>query len=76
MKIILLNDGGFGGMENVEFPVVVDVRTEAKSNDEVIGFTVLTSQLYDVGATPRHDDPYELYFSLLMGECELVEEQP
>lgn len=43
MKIKLLNDGGYGDMDNVKFPVVVD-------GIKNVAFFVKASELYRVGA--------------------------
>lgn len=68
MKLKLLNDGEFVGMNAVNFPVVVDA---CRLDD---GFLVNGAELIRVGADPDNFDawtPY--YFSLLSKECEVVE---
>lgn len=46
MKIKLLNDGGYGDMDEVKFPVTVDATRYG------YGFDVNASELYRVGAKP------------------------
>ena len=68
MKIKLLNDGGYGDIENVKFPV--EVEAEPWSND---GFDVLGAELIRVGATAVEWNACEVYyFSSFHGECEVV----
>lgn len=44
MKIKLLNDGGYGDMEDVKFPVIVDAEMGHGC------FDVAASELYRIGA--------------------------
>lgn len=69
MKIKLLNDGGYGDMENVKFPV--EVEAEPWGND---GFDVDGAELLRVGATEAEWCAAEVYyFSASTGECEVLE---
>lgn len=71
MKIRLLNNGGYAGMENVIFPVEVDAMIRISnclvSNDELRRIGVDMLQFIDP------DDPW-WPFRLENGECEVVEE--
>lgn len=70
MKIKLLNDGGYGDMEHVKFPVEV----EATPCGDGFGFDVPSSELVRVGATELWWDRNQTYyFSSELGECEVVE---
>lgn len=46
MKVRLLNDGGYGDMEKVNFPAIVDAKILRGL------FLVNSSELYRVGANP------------------------
>lgn len=48
MKVMLLNDGGYGDMENVAFPV--EVEADFWSTELVY---IYSSELYRVGAKPK-----------------------
>lgn len=57
MKIKLLHDGGYGGMENVKFPV------EVEATDWLgLGFDVPGSELIRVGATAKFWDRTKSYY--------------
>lgn len=69
MKIKLLNDGGYGDMENVKFPVEVEAKPWGDDGFDVSGF-----ELIRVGATQsKWDKNQTYYFSAFFGECEVVE---
>lgn len=68
LKVRLLNDGGYGDMENVKFPIVVNGQKWLGK-----GFDVSVSEVNKHGATFTGDG--FLYFSLLSGECEVVNEK-
>lgn len=72
MLVKLLNDGGYGDMENVKFPVVVD-GVDYKGQ----GCDVLGSELIRVGVTVAEhgwDQDYCYYF-YYGTECEVVNEK-
>lgn len=67
MKVKLLNDGGYGDMVNVKFPVVVSAQMCA-------GFvTVTKEELYRVGAEPEAFDVISRYAFLIGEHAEVVE---
>lgn len=66
MKVKLLNDGGYGDMENVKFPVIVEGFYDGA------GIDVPVNELNKHSAELAIDG--FLYFSLLEGECEVVED--
>jgi hypothetical protein len=69
MKIRLLNDGCYGDMENVNFPVEVEAKPCGKH-----GFTVCGADLIHVGAERhRWEHEFAYYFSVPQGDCEVVE---
>ncbi|MFA1583723.1 hypothetical protein [Proteus mirabilis] len=75
MKIKLLNDGGYDSMGDVNFPVIVEGEGWEGLGFDVLGFDVLGSELITIGADAKYiinDEEY--YFSLLEGECEVIEE--
>ena len=67
MKIRLLNDGGYGDMDYVPFPFTVDAVRCGK------GVRVLGRNLIKRGAKGFNENKM-YYFSLLEGECEVIEE--
>lgn len=71
MKVRLLNDGGYGDMENVKFPVIVDGFYDDLYGGAVIDVPV--SELNKRGAKLMVDG--FLYFSVVQGECEVVEDE-
>lgn len=57
MKIKLLNDGDFGDMDGVKFPVVVEgVDWEGR------GFDVIGSEIIRVGGEVGEWNPHQYYF--------------
>lgn len=60
LKVKLLNDGDYGDMENVKFPVIVEGEKW-----DIYGFDVSVNELNKHGAKLTGD--YHLYFSLLRG---------
>ena len=68
VKIELLNDGGYGHEEGVEFPVVVDAMQAAS------GFEVRLGELRMKGLAPRFiaGKDFPVYFSAKKGECRLA----
>ncbi|HAT3835999.1 hypothetical protein [Morganella morganii] len=71
MKVKLLNDGGYAGLENIIFPVVVEVNNHYDS-----GFDVAGSELILIGGDGEHlNINFDYYFSISIGECEAINEQ-
>ena len=68
-RIRLLNDGYYGDMENVKFPVEV----EAVKNVGGWGFDVKASELYRVGANENTFDRNHDWVFEVGAECEVVE---
>lgn len=69
MKVKLLNDGGYGHNDGVEFPVVVSCLISDHQ-----GIDVLVSELQRVGIAPESECfDYSLYFT--PDEFELVEHE-
>lgn len=66
MKIKLFNDGGYGDMNYVPFPVTVDAVRWGN------GVMVSGRDLIKHGAKNFNENEM-YYFSLLRGECEVVE---
>lgn len=73
MKVRLLNDGGYGDMCKVRFPVVVD-GTFHKCADNNGYCEILGSELIAAGASPasKWDESYQYVF-INGEECEVVE---
>ena len=76
LKIRLLNDGYFGNMENVKFPVIVEgVRLTGTL------YSVLGSELLRVGASKFNQegdefwDPDYKYYFKIGTECEIINEE-
>lgn len=69
MKIKLLCNGSYGGMENVKFPVVVE---SVLSVSELHGVT--GRELISLGANPDCFSPDILYNFIIGDECEVIEE--
>lgn len=71
LKVKLLNDGGYGDMENVKFPVIVEGE-----DFEGEGFLVSGSELIRVGASNDNDvwDPNYKYFFYNIRECEVIKD--
>lgn len=72
LKIKLLNDGGYGDMENVKFPVIVEAE-----DFEGKGCDILGSELIRVGANNDndvwdHDYPYHFHYGK---DCEVIDEE-
>lgn len=65
MKIKLLNDAGYGDMENVKFPAEVEARREWAY------FAVSKEELYRVGANPDAFDVLNEY-AFAREFCEVV----
>ncbi len=71
MKVKLLNDGGYAGLENISFPVIAEVN-----NHYVSGFDVAGSELIRIGGDGEHlNINFDYYFSVSCGECEVINEQ-
>lgn len=68
LKVKLLSDGDYGGMDNVNFPVIVEGFYVG------VGIGILGAELINLGAEFIDADE-EYYFSLLSGECEVVDEE-
>lgn len=76
MKIKLLNDGGYNGMEDIEFPIVVNAIKNKKYNNL---YGVYGSDLMSIGAkefcsegSECFDKNYLYHFELGV-ECEVIE---
>lgn len=65
MKIKLLNDAGYGDMENVKFPAEVEAEKEWSY------FSVPREELYRIGATPDAFDVLEA-FAFASEFCEVA----
>ena len=72
LKVKLLNDGGYGDMENVKFPVIVEGE-----DFEGQGCDVLGSELIRIGAGNDNDvwDPDYRYHFYYGKECEVINER-
>lgn len=68
MKVKLLNDGGYGDMADVKFPVIVDAARYG------CGFDVNASELYRVGAKPGTFGASKSWHFLEKSEAEEVAE--
>jgi hypothetical protein len=72
-KIRLLNDGGYGDMDDVKFPVEVEAKGYLSN------FTVSSDELYRVGAARgkfdiTRDEPMPNKWIFMLGsECEVIE---
>lgn len=66
MKIRLMNDAGYGDMENVKFPVEVEAAQKRGY------YSVLREELYRIGATPDSFEVLEA-FAFAAEFCEVVE---
>lgn len=64
MKIKLLNDGGYGDMDEVKFPVEVEAACGLSSPGYVV---ISKEELYRVGAKARAFDVISSY-TFLVGE--------
>lgn len=62
MRVRLLNDGGYGDMENVKFPAEVEAE---KTN---CCFEVRASELYRIGATHGEFGEMDYYWRFLEGD--------
>ena len=71
-QVKLLNDGMYEGDEGVSFPVIVE-GAESRCGSHLIGFKIAASELERVGFTGLNSRQ-SYYFSLVRGECELIEE--
>jgi hypothetical protein len=54
MRIRLLNDGGYAGMERVKFPVEVEAEAEVAEGGSVV---VPESEMHRIGCADYFDDP-------------------
>lgn len=71
MKVKLLNNGGYPGLGHVSFPVDVEVN-----NHYDAGFDVIGAELLRIGGDDEHlDIDSDYYFSIGLGECEVINEQ-
>lgn len=73
MLVKLLNDGGFGDMENVKFPVVVE-----GVDYEGHGCTILGRELVRAGASNENYNVWDLDYSYYFNygtACEAVNEK-
>lgn len=71
MKVLLLNNGGYGGLRKVEFPVQV----EASISVNGCLARVSKIELVKVGADEACFDIKCFYAFVLDDNCELVEEE-
>lgn len=60
MKIKLLNDGGYGDMDGVQFPAIVEGRRNG-------AFFVKASELYRVGANHGEFESYNTEWAFVPG---------
>lgn len=72
LKVKLLNDGGYGYMENVKFPVVVEGEDFEGQGCDISG-----SELIRVGTNNEDDvlDPDYTYHFYYGKECEVIDEE-
>jgi hypothetical protein len=70
MKIRLLTDGGYNGMENVKFPVIV-TGFPYGSPENCMFVYVLSDELLRIGKTTAIEGEYPF---ALGTECEIVED--
>lgn len=72
LKVKLLNDGGYGDMENVKFPVIVEGE-----DFEGQGCDILGSELIRVGAIAkcRWNPDFFKYYFFYGDECEVIDEE-
>lgn len=68
MKIKLLNDGDYGDMEKVNFPVEVNA-IEYMDGSTVEGYDVLGSELIRVGADKDEFEPESEYYFIRVSEA-------
>ncbi len=66
MKIRLLNNGGYGELNHITFPIVVDGEWYKDT-----GFDVKEEEFHRYGLD-EYDSNYPFYFSLIFGECEVL----
>lgn len=73
MKVKLLNDGGYGDMELVKFPVEVEGSLVPDCNGELV--RISGSELIRVGASSSSDDwDPDFFYNFFVGsEAELTE---
>lgn len=73
MKVRLLNDGGYGDMDHVEFPVLVDGVFHGRFDND--GYCeVFGSELIKAGASPASNwDASYPYVFINVDECEVIE---
>lgn len=71
LKVKLLNDGGYGGMENVKFPVIVD-----GIDIDGAGCGIKGNEIIRIGADngKQWDDDFRYFFDY-DGECEVIEDE-
>lgn len=70
MKVKLLNDGGYGYMIGVNFPVICEAARDIDGADAVI----LGSTLQDLGADKEAFTSDEMFLFIEPSEVTLVEE--
>lgn len=72
LKVKLLKDGGYGDMENVKFPVIVEGEDFEGQGCDILGI-----ELIRVGATYDNRevwDPNFKYHFYYGNECEVIED--
>lgn len=69
LKVKLLNDGGYGDMENVKFPVIVEGEDFVGQ-----GCNILGSELVRVGADGCWNLAHKYHF-FYGSECEVINER-
>ncbi|MER5062797.1 hypothetical protein KDV25_06550 [Morganella morganii] len=75
MKVKLLNDGDYGDMENVSFPVIVSGRYYDMGNELIM---VTGSELIRLAGNHNKEDPFDpdYEYAFYVGiECEVINEQ-
>ena len=72
-KVRLLNDGTYEGDEGVSFPVIVEgAEYRHGKTGYLLGFHIEGFELVRVGFTGLNLR-YSYYFSIVAGDCELIE---
>ena len=71
MKVSLFDDGCYAALENISFPVIVEVNNHYDTGVDISG-----AELIHIGGDEeRIDIDRDYYFSFFSGECEVVNEQ-
>jgi hypothetical protein len=74
MKIKLLNSGGYKHCKSVRFPAFVEA-SQIISDDEIVGYSVSTIELKNVGAEfDRRQIAESINWRFFPTECEIINE--